>query len=98
MLAESNTRNEPDNCLALDNAMGHNVTMTTTTFGRMQQTTNSIQYLTESVEEREFENPIYGDNRMHTAHVDYQDEETIPDHEFDNPIYGTENDLNTYTD
>ena len=50
-----------------------------------------------SVEERKFDNPIYGDGEtddgVYTTppHVqNQQDQESLPNHEFDNPIYGTE--------
>ena len=49
-----------------------------------------------SVEERKFDNPIYGDGETddgvynQTPPPDQKNQESLPNHEFDNPIYGTE--------
>ena len=48
-----------------------------------------------SVEERRFDNLIYGDDdetddHVYTTPSDQQDQQSLPNHEFDNPIYGTE--------
>ena len=57
--------------------------------------------LESSMEERRFDNSIYGDNDfnetgdrdiddVYTTPFDQQDQQSLPDHEFDNPIYGAE--------
>ena len=57
--------------------------------------------LESSMEERRFDNSIYGDNDInetddrdiddvYTTPFDQQDQQSLPDHEFDNPIYGAE--------
>ena len=47
-----------------------------------------------SVEERRFDNPIYGgdeaDDNVYTTPFDQQDQQSLNNHEFDNPIYGSE--------
>ena len=47
-----------------------------------------------SVEERRFDNPIYGgdetDDNVYTTPFDQQDQQSLSNHEFDNPIYGSE--------
>ena len=48
-----------------------------------------------SVEERKFDNPIYGDpgetdDSVYMVPYDQQDQQSLPNHEFDNPIYGAE--------
>ena len=49
-----------------------------------------------SVEERKFDNPIYGgdteaDDNVYTAlQSDQRNQQSLSNHEFDNPIYGTE--------
>ena len=67
----------------------------------MISTLDNRQRTDSNVQERELENPIYGENTyMYEAPFDSQDQnETVQDHQFDNPVYGNDADTgeNTYS-
>ena len=71
----------------------------------VKSTPDNRQRTDSNLQERELENPIYGEadesgENTYEAPFESQDQnETVQDHEFDNPIYGNDADTeeNTYS-
>ena len=65
----------------------------------VKSTPDNRQRTDSNVQERELENPIYGE-KTYEAPFDSQDQnETVQDHQFDNSVYGNDADIgeNTYS-
>ena len=73
----------------------------TTTAAIILPDQQEFEGLESSMEERRFDNSIYGDNDfnetddrdiddVYMTPFDQQNQQSLPDHEFDNPIYGAE--------
>ena len=88
----------------LNGGAPHTLTTTAVTT-QLPPDQQEFEEIESSMEERRFDNPIYGDNDInetddrdiddvYTTPFDQQDQQSLPDHEFDNPIYGAETCVN----